>query len=59
MHAKPSAIKEILQEVEAAVPTTGKSPQKVEAVSDGKVQKKADSQFRYFAPAINSCRPST
>jgi hypothetical protein len=43
VHAKPPAIKETVQGVETAVPTTGKPPQKMEAVGDGKVQKKADS----------------
>lgn len=43
VHAKPPAIKETVQGVETAIPTTGKPPQKVEAVSDGKIQKKADS----------------
>ncbi len=43
VHAKPPAIKETVQGVGTTIPTTGKSPQKVEAVSDGKIQKKADS----------------
>ncbi len=43
VHAKPPAIKETVQGVETAVPTTGKPLQKMEAVSDGKVHKKADS----------------